>query len=131
MKRGEAKEYRLKIESAAVNLTDSEAFSSRELFPEFKAGRRYCAGDRFKLGGVLYKVVQEHTSQSDWSPDDLPALYTPVPDPLSEYPEWVQPLGSEDAYVAGAKVSYGGKRYVSDIDENVWQPGVYGWSEIP
>lgn len=73
------------------------------------------------------------------APDGLPAcnnLYKPSETPaiwkrvwLEEWPEWVQPLGSHDAYSKGDKVTHNGKKWVSDVDNNVWEPGVYGWSE--
>lgn len=50
--------------------------------------------------------------------------------PTVEFPDWSQPIGAHDAYDAGAKVSYGGKHWVSDLDDNVWVPGVYGWTEV-
>lgn len=49
--------------------------------------------------------------------------------PLEEFPEWVQPLGAHDAYSKGAKVSHNGEKWTSDVDSNVWEPGVYGWTK--
>lgn len=56
-------------------------------------------------------------------------MWTPIGNPLEEFPEWVQPIGSHDAYDEGAKTSHGGKRWVSTSPGNVWEPGVYGWEE--
>lgn len=129
MTRGEAKAFRAKIERAAAAVTeDATALELIELFPAYKAGTAYAVGDRIRYGGKLYRVVQAHTSQSDWIPDGTPALYTVVS--VEEWPDWVQPTGAHDAYAAGAKVTHGGKRWVSDVDANVWEPGVYGWSEV-
>lgn len=50
-----------------------------------------------------------------------------IPDPET-IPEWVQP-DSTNPYMAGDKVTHNGKTWVSDIDNNVWSPGEYGWSE--
>lgn len=80
--------------------------------------------------GNLYKCVQAHRSQADWRPEATPALWTKIGDPTEEYPEWSQPLGAHDAYPLGAKVSHNGKKWTSDVDNNVWEPGVYGWSEV-
>lgn len=44
--------------------------------------------------------------------------------------DWVQPTGAQDAYQKGDKVTYEGKHYISDIDNNVWSPTTYGWSEV-
>lgn len=129
MTRGEAKAFRAKIERAAAAVTeDATALELIELFPAYKAGTAYAVGDRIRYGGKLYRVVQAHTSQADWAPDTLPALYTQIT--LDEWPEWVQPTGAHDAYAAGAKVKHGGKRWVSDVEANVWEPGAYGWTEV-
>ena len=129
MTRGEAKKYRVKIETAAAAVTeDAAALELIALFPLYTTGTAYAAGDRFQCAGKLYRVIQAHTSQADWFPPDLPALYTEIS--VEEYPEWVQPTGAQDAYPLGAKVMHNGKRWTSDVDANVWEPGVYGWTEV-
>ena len=128
MTRQEALEYRRKIETAAAQQSDELALESIELFPKWAAGISVTAGERYQYNGVLYRVVQSHTTQSDWTPDITQALWTVVS--LEEWPEWIQPTGSSDAYNKGDKVSHNGKHWVSDVDANVWAPGVYGWSEI-
>ena len=115
---------------AAQSLTDADAFYCPEFFVPWKAGTEYAQGDRIQYGGKLYKVAQAHTSQADWTPDITPALYVEVPDPAIEFPEWVQPQGAHDAYSMGDKVSHNGKHWVSDIDANIYEPGVYGWTEV-
>lgn len=126
MTRGEAKAFRAKIERAAAAVTeDATALDLIELFPAYKAGTAYVVGDRIRYGGKLYRVVQAHTSQADWAPDTLPALYTQIT--LDEWPEWVQPTGAQDAYPLGAKVTHNGKRWTSTVAANTWEPGVYGW----
>lgn len=92
-------------------------------------GVAYEAGDVRQRGGLLYRCVQAHTSQATWTPEDAPSLWTRIADPAQEWPEWIQPTGAHNAYAQGAKVSHGGKRWVSDVDANVWEPGVYGWTE--
>lgn len=128
MTRQEALEYRRKIETAAAQQSDELALESIELFPKWAAGISVSVGDRYQYNGVLYRVVQSHTTQSDWTPDITQALWTVVS--LEEWPEWIQPTGSSDAYMMGDKVSYNGKHWVSDVDNNVWAPGVYGWGEV-
>lgn len=128
MTRQEALEYRRKIETAAAQQSDELALESIELFPKWAAGISVSAGDRYQYNGVLYRVVQSHTTQADWTPDKTPALWTEVS--VEEFPEWKQPVGSEDVYMIGDKVSYNGKHYESTVDNNVWAPDVYGWSEI-
>ncbi len=56
-------------------------------------------------------------------------MWTRIGNPLDEFPEWVQPIGAHDAYAKGDKASHNGKNWVSTADNNVWEPGVYGWEE--
>lgn len=125
MTRAKAKQLRQLIEQLAVTLADETALTGIELFPMWAIGRAYAIGDRVQHGGTLYKCVQAHTSQADWTPDATPALWVVVS--IEEYPEWVQPTGAHDAYNTGDKVSYNGKHYISTIDANTYAPDVYGW----
>lgn len=128
MKRGDARAYRAKIEKASAAITDdATALEATALFPNYKVNHSYGKGDRFKYLDKLYRVIQPHTSQAERNPAELPALYTLVG--IEEWPEWVQPLGAEDAYGFGAKVTHNGKKWVSSAENNVWEPGVYGWDE--
>lgn len=88
-------------------------------------GEALIVGDRRSYQELLYEVIQAHTTQADWEPPNVPALFKRVW--TEEYPEWVQPTGAHDAYAKGAKVSHNGKKWVSTADANVWEPGVYGW----
>lgn len=120
--------YRRKIEAAAALQDDEAALESIDLYPKWEAGIAVTAGERYRFNGKLYRVIQSHTTQADWTPDVVPALFTVVS--LESFPEWVQPTGAHDAYNKGDKVSYNGKHWESTVDGNVWQPGVYGWDEI-
>ena len=128
MTRGKAKQLRQIIEQLAVTLGDETALTGVELFPMWTIGRAYATGDRVQYDGILYKCIQAHTTQADWTPDITPALWVAVS--IEEYPEWVQPTGAHDAYNIGDKVTHNGKTWVSDVDNNVWEPGVYGWKCI-
>ena len=98
-----------------------------ELFAEWEPNVSYTVGALRAYNGKLYKCVQAHTSQNDWTPDVAVSLWSIAGNPAEEWPEWSQPVGSHDAYMKGDKVSYNGSHWISDIDNNVWQPGVYGW----
>lgn len=100
-----------------------------ELFAEWAYPVSYTMGQIRRYGGTLYKCVQAHTSQEDWTPDTAQSLWSKTSDPAEEWPEWVQPIGAHDAYSLGAKVSHKEKHWTSDVDSNVWEPGVYGWTE--
>lgn len=118
------------IEKAAESLLDGDALDAVELFEAWQPGKEYQTGKRLRYNGLLYKVVQAHTSQADWTPDATPALYTEVAEP-GTIPVWKQPTGAQDAYSKGDKVHYptaSDPVYVSDVDSNVWEPTVYGWS---
>ena len=117
------------IELASKSLPDEEAYYAPELFPKWEVGKAYKAEDRIQYDTKLFKCVQSHTSQEDWKPDITPALWTEVPDPSQEWPEWKQPTGAQDAYNKGDKVAHNDKHWISNVDANVWEPGVYGWSE--
>lgn len=124
-----ARALRPYIEKAAVSLTDADALESVELFPAWASGVAYTVDERIQYGGTLYRVVQAHTSQADWTPDITPALFVVVS--LDEWPEFVQPTGAHDAYKKGDKVTFEGKHYISLIDANVYSPTAYpaGWQE--
>lgn len=125
----QARAARRKIEQATRYVPDEAGAGYTSFFPAWQVGQAYPAGDRFRWEGNLYKVLQEHTSQGDWPPDKAVSLYVRIADPAEEWPEWVQPLGAHDAYPQGAKVSHQGKHWVSEIDANTYEPGVYGWAE--
>jgi hypothetical protein len=117
------------IEAAASLLDDETAVNAPELFPLWQQNMEYKIGDRRRYQTTLYKCILAHTSQADWTPDVAVSLWVRVDDPGEEWPEWVQPVGAQDAYAKGAKVSYEGKHWISNIDNNVWAPTVYGWDQ--
>lgn len=130
MTREHAYKIRAMIEKASLSLTDEDALQAVELYPAWQAGTAYTVDERIRYNSTLYRCVQTHTSQADWTPDATPALWTVVS--LDEWPEWVQPTGAQDAYAKGDKVSHNDKHWISEVDGNVWEPGIYGnlWSEV-
>lgn len=100
------------------------------VYDEWSAdGVAYTLNDIRQYNGLLYRCVQAHTSQATWTPEAAASLWTRIADPAQEWPEWIQPTGAHNAYAKGAKVSHNGKHWISDVDANVWEPGVYGWTE--
>ena len=112
-------------------LSEDELLDMIDLYESYQVGKQYKEGDILKYDGKLYKVIQEHTSQSDWIPSELPALYLGMM-PENVIPEWVQPTGAHDAYSVGDKVIFEEKVYESVIDGNTWSPTNYpqGWEEV-
>lgn len=113
------------------DIDDVTATEHAELFEAWVTDKDDAVGKIVtRPNGNLYKCVQAHRSQAGWEPENTPALWTKIGDPTVEYPEWSQPIGAHDAYAQGAKVSHNGKKWTSDVANNVWEPGVYGWSKV-
>lgn len=128
MNRRTAKLLRKAIEKASVSLPDADATEVPELFPSWKTDTDYVVGNRRQYNGILWKCIQAHHSQDDWTPDVAVSLWARTS--ADEFPEWIQPTGATDAYAKGDKVSHNEKHWQSNIDGNVWEPGVYGWTEV-
>ena len=108
------------------------------VFPKWEIGRNYKVKEVFGFGEnavgdtQLYAVLQDHTSSEEWTPDTAPSLYKAIGITEEGVPEWVQPLGSSDAYMTGDVVSFNGQKYESTCDNNVWSPIEYpsGWKAV-
>lgn len=117
----------------AANLTDEKAMEVADLYPEWVVKKAYAADEIVKYGvnsdgeTQLYKVIQAHTSQADWTPDTAASLYKKIGFTEDGVSIWTQPLGSTDAYMKGDIVSFENQLWISTVDNNVWQPGIYGW----
>lgn len=111
----------------ADQMTANELAALVNLYESWSAdGVQYQAGDLRAHNGTLYKCVQPHTSQSDWQPDVVPALWTHAA-PAGVLPAWIAPTGAHDAYALGARVTHNGQVWESTVNNNVWEPGVFGW----
>ena len=128
-----AKELRVTIETLAQNLDDESALENIELFPIWSPdSKEYTKNQKVKYNNILYKVLQNHISQSDWNPADAPSLFAQVLVSQDGTPlPWVQP-DSTNPYSKGDRVIFNDKIYESLIDNNVWSPADYpmGWQEI-
>ena len=133
-----AEQFRKALQMYAQTLTNEQAMEIATVYPTYEVGRAYTTGEMFTYGindvgdPQLYRVVQDHTSQEDWTPDTTPALYTPIGLSEEGYPTWSRPTGTHDAYNTGDIVDYNGTLYKSLIDGNVWSPEEYpaGWEEV-
>ena len=101
-----------------------------DLFVKWDENWRGKAGDIVQDEGQLYRSIHDvKDAGQNRKPSETPSMWTPIGNPLEEFPEWVQPIGAHDAYSKDAKTSHNGKKWVSEVDGNVWEPGVYGWAE--
>lgn len=129
-------QFRKAVQLFAASLNDEQAMEVATIYDSWVADKAYSAGEFVTYGEnsvgdpQLYKVVQAHTSQLDWLPDQTASLYTPIGLDNSGYPVWSQPTGAHDAYNKGDIVNYNGSLYQSLIDGNIWAPDAYpaGWA---
>ena len=128
MTRGKAKQLRALIEQLSATLDDETALTGIELFPAWRI-EDYAVGDRVRHNDKLYRCVQAHTAQADWTPDLTPALWVAMS--VDEYPQWIQPTGSHDAYKRGDIVKHNDKVWVLNADTSAYEPGTThsGWVE--
>ena len=126
----EAKEIRKAIDTFAANQSDETLIDNKAAFELWHAGMQVIVGQILRYGEDIYRCIQAHTTQEDWTPDKVPALFVRVS--VEEFPEWVQPTGAHDAYMKGAKVSDEGKHWISNKDYNIYKPGLVpgDWSEV-
>lgn len=130
-----AEQLRRALQMFAATLTEEQALEIATVYPVWETGHAYAVGEIISYGEnsagdpQLYKVVQAHTSQDNWTPDATPALYDAFGLDEAGYPVWTQPSGAHDAYNTGDIVNYNGTLYKSLIDGNTWSPDAYpaGW----
>ena len=116
----------------AGDIDGAAAAEHAELFAPWAYPVKYKTGQiRRYTDGKLYRCVQDHTSQEDWTPDAASSLWAVAADPAEAWPAWSQPVGAHDAYAKDSRTSHNGKHWASDLDGNVWEPGIYGWTEVP
>ncbi|WP_276924206.1 hypothetical protein [Faecalibaculum rodentium] len=106
-----------------AGVDDEVALTMAPLYPEWQAGQEYKTGNRLRFGdGGFVRVLQDHKSQNDWQPDATPSLYSVISDPAEEWPEFKQPTGAHDVYMAGDKMTYKGEHYTCQRDNVAHSP---------
>lgn len=130
MTREHAYKLRELLHKASASLSDKDALDGIELFAIWDASASYNVDDRVRYNEILYRCLQTHQAQEGWNPVDAPSLWAKVliPDP-GVIPEWEQP-SSTNPYMIGDKVRHNRNIWISTIDNNVWEPGVYGWDIV-
>lgn len=133
-----AEQFRKALQMFAASLSDERALEVATIYDPYMVDKVYTVGEFLTYGEnstgdpQLYKVVQAHTSQKDWTPDTTPALYEPIGLTTEGYPIWSKPSGVHDAYNEGDIVDYNDTLYKSLINGNVYSPEEYpaGWEVV-
>lgn len=121
---------------SAEEITDDEqALKVADLYDLWSGdGVAYKTGKYLLYKDILYKVLQNHTSQADWTPETASSLYAKVlTDPAGKVLPWEQP-NSNNPYKKGDRVTHKGYTWESLVDSNVWEPGAVGseslWKKV-
>ena len=104
-----------------ADLTDEEYAQIISGYTAWTVGLSVETGIVYRYDNQLYRTIQPHTTQSDWTPDIVPALFA-LATPPSVIADWVQPTGAHDAYQIGDRVQYDGQIWESKIDANTTVP---------
>ena len=78
MKRSEAIRLRSIVEQAAQSLPDNVAVTAKMFYPAWEEGAAYRVGEKVQRNGKLWRVVQEHTSQTGWEPENTVSLWEQI-----------------------------------------------------
>lgn len=125
-----ARRIRAVMDTAGAMLTDDQALTVTALYPSWDDSAAYTVGQRVRYDGTLYRCLTAHTAQMGWAPTEAPSLWAKVlTEPSGAILPWERP-DSTNPYAKGDKVTHGGKTWVSTVDNNVWEPGQYGWEEV-
>ena len=113
--------------------TDEEALNDKVLYPLWKAGAQALLGSRMQYGGKLYKCMQAHTTQADWTPSATPALWVEIAAP-GAYRQIKVDMLSTEAFALN-EIGWWqteGNLYKSLIAANVYTPESYaaGWQKV-
>jgi len=95
----------------------------------WETNKAYAVGDKVQYDDRPYRCLQAHTSIEQWNPKDAVSLWAKILTGGDTVPEWEQP-DSTNPYMAGDHVMHNDVEWVSTVDNNVWEPGVYGWDQV-
>ena len=110
-------------------LDDTTISEHADIFPKWDENWTGKKGSIVLDGDTLYRSIHDVGKGQNVKPSDNPSMWTPIGSPGEEFPDWSQPLGAHDAYGKGDKVSHNNKKWISTVDGNSWEPGIYGWEE--
>lgn len=127
----------------ALDLTSAEPFGRRDVIrEEIKLGATAVAWvqpkgahNAYGLNAVVSyggKSWRSLIAANVWAPGV--SGWRPLYASTTAAPPWVQPTGGHDAYRINDLVTFGGKTWKCTAADgggnNVWQPGVYGWTVV-
>ena len=69
---------RVTVDGLLADLPDETYSNVVALFPDWTTGEQVAVGEVRQFDGALYRVVQAHTTQADWTPPTVPALLAVV-----------------------------------------------------
>lgn len=120
----EVQEMLLRQQINTLSVDDETAYRMKEFYPEWAAGEAYTVGYKLLYGGELYKVLQAHTSQADWTPNAVPAMFTRIDEQHDGSKYDPIPYDGNMALENGKYYSQGGVTYrcTRDTGNPVYQP---------
>lgn len=108
------------IVRATESLSDDDALKAMELFDSWQPDTEYKIGKRLRYAGKLYRVRQAHTSQVQYPPTIVPALYEEVAEPgQGDTPDNPIPYNNNMALEEGKYYSQYGVVYICFRDTGV------------
>ena len=115
------------ISTNADSFTNEQLISVSSFFPDWETDHKYIKGEIINYNGNLYRIGQDHTSQSNWLPDSagVTALYSAIKiDDDTGYETWKAWDGVSGIYAKDqiVKDPNDGLLYKSTIANNVWGP---------
>ena len=105
-----------------MGLTDTESLKVKDLYPEWesKMGQQVNAGEKYRYGGKLWKVLQQHTVQETWKPGEgTESLYTEVTENHAGTKEDPIPYGTNMELEEGKYYSQDGVTYLCTRDTGI------------
>lgn len=121
-------------ESLYVRVDDIHAGTEDDPIP-YNGNMELIENLYYTQGGVLYRCTRSTGTAVYNALSELVGIYVEVVTSEPEEPtgeevaEWVQP-DSTNPYMTGDRVLHNGSTWESTVDNNVWEPGVYGWAEV-
>lgn len=123
--------FQKQLETITDTLTDEEAKGLSLLFEEWRPSEVYKIGDRIRYNGVLYKCLEDNNATMEAPPSAIPSVWTEIfAETVSEeIPAWEQPEEG-NGYADGDRVIHNDIIYISQVDNNIWEPGTAGTESL-